>query len=136
MSIFKDNLLKLKELVENNLPQILNIAGLTALDEYVLGGPSDEDLLSMGFYLGPGDQDPEQIRFKPVIQLQLKGVKYSDSVEYFDKVHDYLNSIDEVKIGMTAKERFNYTEFPPDETGTTIYTFYPEYLKQLDDCYE
>jgi hypothetical protein len=130
----KENLELLKNKVEADVPALIADAELTSLDEYVFGGPTDSENLSLGFYLGPGDEDPEMIRFKPVMQLQLKGIQYVDGLKYFDILSDYLDGLDPVNVGMVNTERISYTEYPPDETGTTFFIFYIEYNKERDDC--
>lgn len=129
-----ENLEALKVAAETDLSALLAIAGLAALDEYVYGGPTDTQKKSLGFYLGPGDKDAEMHRLKPVIQLQLYGTNYRTGLLYFQVIFEYLNSLDPITVGMTALERLSYTEFPPDESSTSIFTFYLEYNKMLDDC--
>lgn len=130
----KVNLLLLKAIIETELPALLVTAGVDALDEYVLGSPTDSEIKSIGFYLGPGNEDVERVNFKPVIQLQLKSVNYEDSLVYFDVVFDLLDSINSKRIGMLDMEQISYTEYPPDETGTTVFSFYIDYKLMLDDC--
>ena len=133
MSVYA-NLLLLKAEIEAEVPTLLNLSSLTALDEYVLGGPTDEQYSSLGVYLGPGDEDAEQINFKPVIQLQLSSVSYPNALPYFDVIFDFVKFLDAQKIGMLSLDRISYTEYPPDETGSTIFSIYLEYKKQTDDC--
>jgi len=131
---FKPNLLLFKGVVEIAIPPLLVAAGLSPMDEYILGVPSDSNYKSCGFYLGVGDEDPEGDNFKPVVQLQLPRINYEESLKYYDVVYDVLRAIDPAAVGMTVLQRFSATEFPPDQTSSSIYTFYIEYIKLVDDC--
>lgn len=134
MSVY-NNLLLLKSKIETDFPGLLLAEGLANMDEYVLGGPSDSEVLALGFYLGPGDQSAERINFKPVIQMQLKAVQYDEGLKYFDVLYNLIASIDPSLIDMLVLDRLAYTEFPLDQTGTTVFNVYPDYRIELDDCY-
>lgn len=127
------NLESLKSLVETNLPAVISAAGLTALEEFVLGGPTAAEKLSLGFYMGPGDDDPEMQNFKPVLHLQLYGVSYTESLSYFKEIYEYLRGVDPRAINMTAETRRSYDEFPADQFNGVIFLIYLEYMRELDD---
>ena len=132
---FKENLDLLISKATAEIPALLVIAGLTALDEYVYGGPSDSEYKSLGFYIGPSDETPTDKRFKPVIQLQLPGISYEESLKYYHVIYDYLYySLNVTDIKMTGMDRLSTEEFPPDQTGSTIHFFYLEFFEELDDC--
>ena len=124
----------IKTEITNKLPALLTAAGISAMDEYVIGGPTDEEFLSVGCYLGPGDKDDLIDSFNPVVQMQLRSVNYVDSLKYYDVLYNLLNDIDPKTISMTSLNRLSVTEYPPDETGTSIYLFFVQYRKDLDDC--
>lgn len=129
-----ERLQALKTFIETDFPPILVNAGLDAIEEYVLGCPTYSEKSSLGFYLGVGDENDEIVNFKPVIQLQLPRVQYTDALEYFNLLNELIKESDPWTLDITAIDRLSYTEFPPDETGNTVFTFYVEYRKDLDDC--
>lgn len=130
----REMLLELKSIVSTNYPPLLVTAALDAMDEFVIGGPTEDNKRSLGFYLGPGDDSPDTLNFKPVLQMQLPGINYDVGTEYFDILNEYLKTIDPSLLKLVSADRISYIEFPPDETNSCIFNFYLEYSKDHDDC--
>jgi hypothetical protein len=132
----KDQLNALKTAISavTAMPAALTLATLPALDEYVLGGPSDSALLSLGFYLGVGTEAPDRQSFAPVVQLQLPGTAYDVGLSYFDILVAEIKKVSPSVIGCVALDTLSYTEFPPDENNATIFTVYLQYSADRDDC--
>jgi len=125
----------LKAAAVADLPVLFSAAELDDVSRYTYGGTVDSQDTELAFYLGPGDADYDFNNFKPVVQLQLPRVNYEDGLKYFDIVFKYFYSgLDPVIVGMTALNRIMYTEFPPDETSSCIFSFFIEYQEQLDGC--
>lgn len=137
----------LKSEIETRLPALLTAASLLPMAEYVIGEPTDELFLSVGCYMGPGDKDSLSDMFNPVVQMQIKGLQdgaiidYEESLLYYAALYDLLDrnekkktGIDPKTIGMVSINRLSCVEFPPDETGTSVYQFFVQYKKDLDDC--
>lgn len=130
----KAQLEALKTAVSAKMIAGLITAGLTALDEYVLGGPTDSEKTSMGFYLGVGNESPDTQQFQPVIQLQLPGISYPDALLYFNLLADSIKTTSPSLLGCVSINNFSYTEFPPDEDSATIFTVYLNYSGERTDC--
>lgn len=130
----KAQLEALKTAISAKMVAGLITAGLTALDEYVLGGPTDGEKTSCGFYLGVGNEAPDSQQFQPVIQMQLPGVAYADALSYFNVLSDSIKTTSPTTVGCVSLSNFSYTEFPPDEDSATIFTTYLNYSAERDDC--
>lgn len=130
----KAQLEALKTAVSAKMVAGLITAGLTALDEYVLGGPTDSEKTSCGFYLGVGNEAPDSQQFQPVIQMQLPGVAYADALSYFNVLAESIKTTSPKVLDVVSLSNFSYTEFPPDEDSATIFTVYLTYTAERDDC--
>ena len=124
----------LKTILATGMPPALVTAGLPALDEYVMGGPTDSGRKSLGVYMGPWDESPDRQGFRPVIQLALPGVSYPDGLKVLEVLIGQLKIVDPSALDCTNLENISCTEFPPDEDSATIFTLYLEYSAERDDC--
>lgn len=124
----------LKSTVTAAVQSLIVAAGYDDFDEYVFGGPTEPEKRSVGFYLGVGHDSPDVSNFKPVIQIQLPGTAYEDSIKIFDIVYDVIKGVNPTGISTVSQNVFTYTEWPPDETSSCIFTVYCDYNEYSDDC--
>lgn len=130
----KEQLEALRTAISAKMAAALASAPLAALNEYVLGGPTDSDKTSCGFYLGVGTESPDGQQFQPVIQLQLPKITYAVGLSYFDLLIDSIAKSNPSLWGCVSLTSLSYTEFPPDEDSSTIFTIYLIYTTPRDDC--
>lgn len=124
----------LKTIIETEVPGLLAAAGFSDFDEYVFGGPTEPEKTSVGVYLGVGQDAPDVSNFKPVVQIQLPGVDYETALKIFDIVYDVIDELNPSDIGAVSQNVLTYTEWPPDESSSCIFTVYCDFNLYGDDC--
>jgi len=119
---------------EDSLPALLVAAGINDFTEYVKGPSRQHNQQSLCFYIDEGSPDIEEDSISIIIQAQLYGIDYDDSLKYLDVVKDFIFDYDPENIGYIIRRSFTYEHLPIEQKKTTFIFFNIEYTETLDSC--
>ena len=119
-----------------DLPALFTTAGLTVLDNYVIGGSRNPKEKALCIYKDTFREDDTRRDLSMIFQAQLTGVDEETGAKYEDVLTKYLKNYEPSEIGMNIFEGIQVETFGIDNNQGVIIIFTIQFSEILDGCDE
>ena len=117
-----------------DLPALITTAGLTALDNYVIGESRNAREKALCIYKDSLRMDDTTNYLSLIFQAQLYQVDFETGAKYEDVIMSYLRAYKPSEIGMTIQDGLESDTWPMENSSGVLIFFNLQFSEPLDSC--
>ena len=119
-----------------DLPALITTAGLTALDNYVIGESRNAREKALCIYKDSLRMDDTTNYLSLIFQAQLYQVDFETGAKYEDVIMSYLRAYKPSEIGMVLIDGLESDTWPMENSSGVLIFFTLQFSEPLDGCDE
>ena len=117
-----------------DLPAVLTTAGLTLLDNYVIGESRNAREKALCIYKDSLRMDDTTNYLSLIFQAQLYQVDFETGAKYEDVIKDYFRAYKPSEIGMVLIDGLESDTWPMENSSGVLIFFTLQFSEPLDSC--
>lgn len=119
-----------------DLPALLTTAGLSTLDNYVIGESRNAREKALCIYKDSLRMDDTTNYLSLIFQAQLYQVDFETGAKYEDVIMSYLRAYNPAEIGMNIIDGLESDTWPMENSSGVLIFFTLQFSEPLDGCDE